>query len=257
MSPAVDNETTCPGLKERCPGRVRGSSTTSSRAERRSPGFNVNRSTSLTLESRGSAAHASGSARRSARAFSSASSRPPSCREAIAGRRDHCGNRRADYRAHHHIARVVHTDVDPRVGNGARQEPDRHGELGEVPAHRVGEGEARRGVPRRERRGRRHADLARGEAFQPFAIGAWPGSGRRNEMSARRAHTDRNQALEGSPAPTHSTGHGDRGSDPNPQARAVRRVRERAHGAVERRRRRLRDGLIRGSIHRSQLTQSG
>jgi len=45
MSRAVDNETTCPGLRrEGAPEKARVSSTTSSRAKRRSPGFNVNRS---------------------------------------------------------------------------------------------------------------------------------------------------------------------------------------------------------------------
>jgi len=43
-----------------------------------------------------------------------------SCREAIAGRRNHRGDPRADHRARHHIARVMHTDVDPRVRDRAR-----------------------------------------------------------------------------------------------------------------------------------------
>jgi hypothetical protein len=43
-----------------------------------------------------------------------------SCREAITGRRDHRGDPRADHRARHHIARVMHTDVDPRVRDRAR-----------------------------------------------------------------------------------------------------------------------------------------
>jgi hypothetical protein len=60
--------------------------------------------------------------------FGSVARALPSCREkAIACRRDHRGNPRADQRAHHHIARVMHADMDPRVGDGAGQEPERDG----------------------------------------------------------------------------------------------------------------------------------
>jgi hypothetical protein len=81
-------------------------------------------------------------------------------REAVACCCDHGGCSGAVNSADHHIARIVHASVDPRVGDRACQQPDRHGQLWQMPANGVGESERCRSVPGRERGGFRHHYLA-------------------------------------------------------------------------------------------------
>ena len=93
--------------------------------------------------------------------------------------------------------RVMHADVDSRVGDAARQQPDRHGQRRQVPADRVGERERRRRVAGREGIGFRHRHTRAANTAWPARSGRSPlGERLHAEIDRRRGHPDRQHALQ-------------------------------------------------------------
>jgi hypothetical protein len=76
--------------------------------------------------------------------------------EAIACRGHHCCGSRSENGPDHDVAGVVNAGVGSRVGDGAGQQSDRHGQARQVPADGVGERKRRSCVPGRERGRSRH-----------------------------------------------------------------------------------------------------
>ena len=102
---------------------------------------------------------------------------PRGDRPAVTCAPDHGRRSGADDGTDHHVPRVVHAGVDPRIGRPRRKQPDRHGQPRQVPADRVGERERRRGVTGREGGRFRHRTNRRPER------GGSARSGRRRRAS--------------------------------------------------------------------------
>ena len=125
---------------------------------------------------------------------------------------------------------IVHPGVHPGVADHAGEQAQRRRCQGQRLPHRIGEREARCGVPRRERRRVRHRHLAKGRHPRRVAVGPLP---TRGELEADVDHGgvdgQRHQPRAGGAPALSATHRGHRHSDPEPQPRPVRGPRQPAH----------------------------
>ena len=150
----------------------------------------------------------------------------------------------------------MYSGVHPGVCDGRGQEPQREAEPGLFPADGRGEGEPRRRMPGRERRGSRHphVPLARNSGAGPV----WPLAG--PDGLDTKVHQRRGDA-DGQCSPHRRTSagaaprHGQPGRDGQPEARVIRGVGEPAQRLVEARSGRSGHCGVDRPVHGTQLME--